>query len=252
MFQTRGGSDYLLALAGTGRIRVRDGKEVTIESAAGADPIATGAILCGPIQAVLWHQRGLLPLHASAVAIDGHGVALCGPSASGKSTLAAALAVRGHRVLADDVCIVDTRPDAERPVLAGPARLRLWRDALDHLGLATQKGEPALPNNQTFYLDCGEQPAGALRSLSALVILSRQTGGALALDRLRGSWALDALRRCVHTRRAALALGRAAEIFAAVAHIASSGASIWRLRVPDGHACIDEAAARLPDVPKEE
>src|SRR5579871_296631 len=103
IFQTRGRNEYLLTLPGTGRILVRNGSEVTVDAEAGADASGISAILSGTIQAVLWHQRGVLPLHASVVAVGGRAVALCGPTASGKSALAAMLAARGCAVIADDL-----------------------------------------------------------------------------------------------------------------------------------------------------
>src|SRR5262249_13701643 len=134
VFQTSGGTAYLLTLPGTGRLLVQNGHEVTVEPEAGADATVTGAILTGPIVSVLWHQRDLLPLHASAVDVDGSAVALCGHSAAGKSTIAAVLAAQGHAVAADDICPVDARAGAEVSVLPGSGRLRLWGDALDHIG----------------------------------------------------------------------------------------------------------------------
>ena len=81
IFQTSGAGEYLLVLPGTGRVLVRNGNEITVQPDAGASG-NLNAILTGPILAVLWHQRGLLPLHASVVVIDGRAVALCGPAAS--------------------------------------------------------------------------------------------------------------------------------------------------------------------------
>lgn len=47
-----------------------------------------------------------LALHASVVDVDGRAVAFLGASRRGKSTLAAALARRGHPVLSDDCCVL--------------------------------------------------------------------------------------------------------------------------------------------------
>src|SRR5436305_1176650 len=49
IFETRGHSQYLLRLSGTGRMLVRNGCEVTVEPEPGADPTVTRAILTGPI-----------------------------------------------------------------------------------------------------------------------------------------------------------------------------------------------------------
>src|SRR5687767_37791 len=59
--------------------------------------------LLGSAFGALLHQRGLLPLHANAVEIDGKAVAFMGASGEGKSTLAAWFHDRGFNIIADDV-----------------------------------------------------------------------------------------------------------------------------------------------------
>ena len=51
-------------------------------------------------------QRKVLPLHGSAIAINGKAYAIIGDSGAGKSTLALAFLNRGYRLLTDDVIAV--------------------------------------------------------------------------------------------------------------------------------------------------
>ena len=245
IFQTRGRSEYLLNLPGTGRILVRNGNEVTVDPDPDADARTTGAILTGTVQAVLWHQRGLLPLHASAVVVGGRAVALCGPAASGKSTLTAMLSSQGFAVIADDLCLVDTEKGGTVWVLPGHARLRLWRDALDRLGVPPSGLARALSGREAFFLDCGRPVPQARFALGAVVILSSPAGKPVELERVRGAGAVGALSSMVHTRRPAGALARGPDIFAAVTRVASSGSPIWKLRVRDDPACLGQAAAKV-------
>jgi hypothetical protein len=145
-FATQGRDRYLLAE--DDRILIENGSEVTIEPAPGTDLTEARALVMGPVQAVLWHQRGLLPLHASVVGGGGRAVALAGPSGIGKSTLAAALSRKGFSVLADDICIVDTANGAE--ILPSTPRLRLWRDALDHFGISVNGLPRALSRREKY------------------------------------------------------------------------------------------------------
>jgi hypothetical protein len=237
VFQTKGAREYLLALPGTGRILVRNGDEVLVDAEPGADP---STILGGTLQAILWHQRGLLPLHGSVVVVGAQAIALCGHSAAGKSTLAAVLAGRGHAVAADDVCVVDPQ---HALVLAGSGRLRLWRDALERLGLENRHLERAARDKEKYVLDCSmAQSAQERHRLAAIILLSRQQSGAVAIERLRGARATGALRNVVHMRRPADALDRGPGIFAALAQLVSAGVTVWRLKVSPGAASLDEAA----------
>jgi hypothetical protein len=246
LFQTRGTGEYLLVLPGTGRILIREGSDVTVEPEADTPATNLSAILARPVQAVLWHQRGLLPLHASGVVIGGRAVALCGCGAAGKSTLAAVLAAASHRVIADDICVVDAGGNAEIVVLPGCARLELWPDALAELGIAIDGLERAVPDKERYLHDCGNRVPSEPQQLAAVVLIARHhTLPPATLERLRGTQAADALLDSVHSRRPAAALGCAQPIFAAFVQMASAGVSFWRLTVPEGLAGLREAAATL-------
>lgn len=76
--------------------------------------------------------QGALVMHATGTVIDGRVFAFCGQSGRGKSTTAAALAVRGHELVADDTLVVD---DASIPPLVLPSHpsSRLRADSLQRL-----------------------------------------------------------------------------------------------------------------------
>jgi hypothetical protein len=245
IFQTRGRNEYLLVLPGTGRILVRNGSEITVDAETHADESTTSAILTGTIQAVLWHQRGLLPLHASVVEVGGRAVALCGRSAAGKSTLAAMLAAQGCSVLADDLCLIDARGDKAVSVLPGCPRLRLWADSLDRLCIGATALTRALTGRDTFFVDCDGPLARERLALGAVVVLFRRDSGRVEIERMRGALAVNTLYGMVHTRRPGGALGCGHDIFAAVRRVASAGAPIWALKVPGEISSLGEAAAHV-------
>jgi len=77
--------------------------------------------------------------HAASVALDGRGALLIGPKGAGKSTLALALAARGHGLLGDETaCYVPARDELlafRRPVGIKPGpRARAVQDALTRAG----------------------------------------------------------------------------------------------------------------------
>ncbi|MCB9139781.1 MAG: hypothetical protein H6642_15670 [Caldilineaceae bacterium] len=86
--------------------------------------------------AAAWVQKGYLALHAAAVATPDGVVLFAGSSASGKSTLAAAMAQRGYPVLADEVaplCLAGTAPLAIDAT--SNCSVLLWQDAIIKLDL---------------------------------------------------------------------------------------------------------------------
>jgi len=244
--QAKGRGRYLTVFADEARVLVENGCAVTVEPAPGTDLTEARAILMAPVQAVLWHQRGLLPLHASVIGVKGGAVALAGPSGAGKSTLAAVLARAGHDVLADDICIVDAANGAD--VLPGTRRLRLWRDALEHLGIAAEGLPRALSRGEKYLIEGREWRAPGRHALAAIVLLSRHAGDAVSIERLRGARSVIALQRVVHMPQAARALGLEPAIFKALTGLTTFGVTVWQLVMPDNPVCLDEAAATVLSV----
>ena len=127
-----GGS--LIEIDGIAKFSVSDGSSIRIAAVPGASERNVRLYLLGSAMGLLLHQRGLLPLHANAVDIDGLAFAFIGPSGAGKSTLAAWFHDHNHQVLADDVCVVRFGSDDMPSVCAGLPRLRLWKEALEASG----------------------------------------------------------------------------------------------------------------------
>jgi hypothetical protein len=64
-------------------------------------------VLMDSVLGTLALLRGREALHAGAVEIAGGALAVAGPPGAGKSSLLAALVARGHRLLADDVLVLE-------------------------------------------------------------------------------------------------------------------------------------------------
>lgn len=111
-----------------GQLHIRHGKEIII------DPIPDGAvrlrhhILQGMALGIALHQRDVLTLHASGVDIGGRAAAFIGWKRMGKSTTAASLYAAGHRLLTDDIIVLD--PSDGRTVHPGFSQVRLDPEAV--------------------------------------------------------------------------------------------------------------------------
>ncbi len=107
--------------------------------------------LLGPVMGFVLRRRSVTPLHASAVRLDDVAVAIAGPAAAGKSTTAAALALRGAPVLCEDIAAL-CEDQGRFHVQPGYPRVCLWPDAVEKL-LGSEDALPDLtPTWQKKYL----------------------------------------------------------------------------------------------------
>ena len=97
---------FYLAVKDVARYLVTGGKRIVVEAWAATKPDAINTFLLGSCCGALLFQRGLLPLHGSAIATREGAVLILGESGAGKSTLAAALNRQGFPLLSDDVCAI--------------------------------------------------------------------------------------------------------------------------------------------------
>jgi hypothetical protein len=236
------GSGQRYVIQGPRRVVIEDGVRVTVELANDDDMADVRALLMGPVQAILWHQRGLLPLHASAVSANGSAIAIAGPSGTGKSTLAAQLSALGCPALADDICIVDP---SSSTVLMGQRRLRLWRNALDHLGIPVAGLPRAMSRTEKFVLIREAQLIPERQPLAHIVLPVRTRERSVQVHQLHGADATLAVTNVVHMLPVAHELNLGAAVFQALILLQTRGVRVWRAFVPDDLATIKDAASEL-------
>ncbi len=99
------GMDTHIGWKTVGALTVRNGDTLLFNPTGGSDDLLRYAVQ-GVGLAILLHQRGLTVFHATAVEVDGVAVAIAGIKGAGKSTTAAALIARGHRLISDDVLAI--------------------------------------------------------------------------------------------------------------------------------------------------
>ena len=150
---------YLLHVPGVAGFHVTAGT-IAVQPEGGADDAAVRLYLFGSVMGALLHLRDRLPLHGSAVHLPRQDAAaiFTGMSTAGKSTLAAALAGRGYRLMADDIAALDPHPDG---ILLQPglAQSKLWRRALEFLALDADEGRLVRPDKYALRMPVAPSPA---------------------------------------------------------------------------------------------
>src|SRR5450631_1478053 len=131
-FEVRPGL-FRMAVAGVAQYLVEEGNRISVEPLAGASPEEIRLFLLGSSMGALLYQRGLFPLHGSAVETPWGAMIFVGEQGAGKSTLAAQFHRKGYRLLSDDICAVQRGPEGLH-VLPALGQLRLRTDVFERLG----------------------------------------------------------------------------------------------------------------------
>jgi hypothetical protein len=187
------GKEADLVIPEIGSFAVRDGSEIIVDPLAGVPDRNIRLYLVGSAMGLLLHQRGLFPLHANAVALEGRAVAVAGESGAGKSTLAAWFMRQGLALVGDDVIALRAGTD-EIVAFPGPPRVRLWRESLNRFGLGSEGLEPSYVGADSDKWDlsvAGSDLASDELPLAAIYVLA--DGPEIAIRRLGGAAAAAAL-----------------------------------------------------------
>lgn len=187
------GDTATLVVPDVARFRITGGRSIVVAPAQGGSERNIRLFLLGSALGALLHQRGILPLHANAIAAEGQVVAFLGASGTGKSTLAGWFRGQNCPILSDDVCAV-TREDGRPMVHPGIPRLRLWQSALEVLGRGSGGLQPSFDGAGKFDLPDPGAPEVAM-PLARLYWLRRTDAPALRIEPLNGSEALAAIVR---------------------------------------------------------
>ncbi|MCW3837667.1 hypothetical protein OM513_16590 [Sphingomonas canadensis] len=194
------GSRMLLKVPSGIRYLIEDGCRIVYSRSAEHEDGDVSLFLLGSAWAALCYQRGLIPLHASAVYIDGKVHAFTGRPGAGKSTLAAALSARGHPFFTDDVLIIDPARLSPDPLcFTGQKDLKLWRDAIELTGAARGVPVRSVAGFDKHYAT-PTNPTGAVAGVMASLVVLREGGrnSEPEITPIRGAPAINALRRAVY------------------------------------------------------
>lgn len=241
-------AEFLLRLAGIATYYVHDGAEVVVDQEPGAPELDVRSYLMGNLFAVLCHQRGLLPLHASAIATSRGAVAFLAPSGGGKSSIVAFLSRRGHRILADDICLIDPAAPQDRRVLPVAPWLKLWSTTLDAMGESSE-GLSRIFSDDAKYRYTLQAPEAPVR-LAELILLERAEPQAprrtteVSFEPLAPVHALHAMLDLTYQSWLVRAIGRTESYFLRCGE-ALAGARVMRMRRPWGFDAMESTITSL-------
>lgn len=172
---------YALRIDDVASYGVLNGRTIAIEPHRNASEKDIRIFLYATIWGVLCHQRGLLPLHASAVSYDEHMIAFAGDQGAGKSTIATLMSENGFDFANDDLTIIEAFPDRIRtwPFIR---RSKLCVDVLDTLGAKRTEAETVHIASSKWWCEPRRRAQNDATQLRAVFVLEQ--GSDIEIKRL--------------------------------------------------------------------
>ena len=145
----------LIKIKGVADFEVKKGRQICVWPAPGAAQKDIEIFLFGQAWATLCHQRGMLPLHSSAI-VSGNGIiAFAGRAGAGKSTTAALLNSLGFELVTDDILPVSFDQNSLPGAWPYLRRLKLHLDPISQFGLTANGNGERKPRQQEIFRSAG-------------------------------------------------------------------------------------------------
>ncbi|WP_088293527.1 aldolase [Bacillus mycoides] len=176
----------MIRIPDTAIFSIQGGKEIFVSPMKEACEDKIRLYILGTCMGALLIQRGILPLHGSAINIDGKVYAFVGNSGAGKSTLAAAFLSKGYKILSDDVIAVTVSSDKTPIVIPSYPQQKLWAESLNAFGMGTASYNPLFERETKYAVPVQSHFFSEPLPLAGVIELTKTEGENVELIRIEG------------------------------------------------------------------
>lgn len=246
------GNQLLFYAAGAGHYYVENGNRIIVQPDEHADMGTVKLFILGTAFGALLLQRGMLPIHGSAVVINGMCTIFTGASGAGKSTLSSAFCKNGYSFLADDVSVI-TFDEAGRPwVQPGYPQQKLCRDSLEIIEGNIRHPELINADTDKYALPVYNHFQNAPARLAAMCELRPQYCHNIEMRKIFGAEKLTALMRNIYRIELLQWLGVETEFFKLCLDVVRDTAFYYMARPKDSFLLEEQMSSVKESIYSEE
>ena len=176
----------LFKINDTAIFSIQNGNNIAVSSVPGSDENKIRLYILGTCMGALLMQRKILPLHGSAIEINGKVYAIVGERGAGKSTLASALISKGFKFLSDDVISVSLNLNGNPIVTPSYPQQKLWEESLTVLGKEATQFNPLFERETKYAVPVTEHFLATPLELAGVFELTKSDSGNVMISIVEG------------------------------------------------------------------
>ena len=161
-------------IPGVAIFSISKGEEIIVSPYENANSDQIRLYVLGTCMGAILMQRKILPLHGSAILIDGKAYAIVGHSGAGKSTLASAFIQKGALLLSDDVIPIIFTEDNNPVIIPAYPQQKLWVESLNGFAIDHSNLRPIFNRENKYTIPVTNQFHDKPIALSGIIELVKE------------------------------------------------------------------------------
>ncbi|HBS85742.1 MAG: hypothetical protein A2W91_13435 [Bacteroidetes bacterium GWF2_38_335] len=231
-------NQFLLKIRNIASFFVENGNLITIEAGENTEEKSIRLFLLGSAFSALLMQRGLFPVHGSAIDINGAGLVVSGLSGAGKSTLAMGFINKGFKILNDDVCVISFAEEQPQ-IMPGFPHVKLWADSIRNFGKEPSQYERIRENIEKHRLEITNSFLPKPVPFKILIVLGVKNSEGIEIEEIKGVEKFNLLRKNTHRFQYVDGLLKQQDHFTAIGKMANK-LKIFTVQRPRKGFSVDE------------
>ncbi|MFL0198646.1 hypothetical protein ACJDU8_24275 [Clostridium sp. WILCCON 0269] len=191
-------NELIFEVEGVAKYYMTNGNTIIVQPNENANDNSVKLYLLGAALGTILLQRGIIPVHGSAVVIQGKAVIFTGVSGAGKSTLSSAFRKMGHLFLADDISVVVINKEGIPVVQPGYPQQKLWSDSLEIMREDISQLSKVSPIEDKYALPVQEGFLHSPVPLSAIFEINPEECSSVEIKQISGTDKLNILLRNIY------------------------------------------------------
>lgn len=243
-YWSEGKDSFAFRVKHLGAFWITNGNNITVQSGDMSTDEELSLFILGTCMGALLIQRGLIPIHGSALSIHNKQFIITGNSGAGKSTLTASINKLGYSFLADDISALQIKDDGEAWILPAFPKQKLCGDTAYKI-LGSLDGLERIPGDRDKYHVPGiGQFITQSKQLHALFELSTHSDTYVEIEEVKGAERLAIIMRNTYRFQLVEVKGIEAKHFQQCTEIAKQ-IRVYRLKRPARGFTVEEQIRKI-------